>query len=299
MEEPKSQGLILTVATTQGEKVRIVPLSFRQLCAFCLILLCILSGVSLLAFHYYRMWLRTEDYTRLQGALDEVRRSEEALRLRAGQLSDQLASLEVTAQKLRILSGFSDDALGGLGGPKVTPDPVVSLSNSDLARHFRTLDSRRVSLQAKLAELTDYYTTREVLLSATPSIMPVRGYPSDSYGGREDPFSGEDDFHPGIDISAPKGAKVVATADGLVVYAGRRLGYGNMVVIQHKFGLSTRYAHLQACTVKSGQRILKGDVVGYVGSTGRVTGTHLHYEVRLRNQPLNPLRFLGEDSAGL
>lgn len=296
MTRREDEGFTVTIARDTRATARVFRLSFRDLALAGLVALSLLTAVLLLGFHYYHMWVKTQDYVRLQGELDAVRQSEQALRLQAEQLEEQLAALEVTSQKLRILSGLREDALGGLGGPRSETNPVVSLSSSDLARHFRRLDRRRITLQAELNELLDYYTTQEILLSATPSIMPVKGYPSDRFGMRDDPFTGAADFHPGIDISAPKGAKVLATADGLVVYAGRRLGYGNMVVLQHKFGLSTRYAHLDRFTVKPGQRVRKGDVIGYVGSTGRATGSHLHYEVRLRNQPLNPLRFFQEGS---
>ncbi|GAB4244148.1 MAG: M23 family metallopeptidase [Acidobacteriota bacterium] len=296
MVQRDQEGITITVTRSDGAGARIFHLTLRDLVLGSLVALSLLTAALLLGFHYYHMWVKTQDYARLQGELDAVRQSEQALRLQAGQLEEQLAALEVTSQKLRILSGLREDALGGLGGPRSNANPAASLNSSDLARHFRRMDQRRITLQAELNELLDYYTTREILLSATPSIMPVKGYPSDRFGMRDDPFTGADDFHPGIDISAPKGAKVLATADGLVVYAGRRLGYGNMVVLQHKFGLSTRYAHLDRFTVKPGQRVRKGDVIGYVGSTGRATGSHLHYEVRLRNQPLNPLRFFQEGS---
>jgi murein DD-endopeptidase MepM/ murein hydrolase activator NlpD len=250
-----------------------------------------MTGLILASFHYYRMWLQAGDYILLQGQVDQLRKDDEGLRLSAKQLSDQIAALQVTAQKLKIVSGFDSDALGGVGGPADKSNPVLSLSHNDLTRHFKTLDRKRISLESELRQLQDYYTTSEILLASTPSIIPVKGYPSDRFGSRDDPFTGGEDFHPGIDISAPKGTKVVAAADGLVVFAGRRLGYGKLVSLEHKFGLSTRYGHLDRYTVKAGQRLKKGDIIGYVGSTGRATGTHLHYEVRLRNQPLNPLRF--------
>jgi murein DD-endopeptidase MepM/ murein hydrolase activator NlpD len=237
------------------------------------------------------MWRHSQDYLALEQRVDQLNKQDQELRLAARQLGDQIAALQVTAQKLKIISGFDEDSLGGVGGPSNRVNPVLSLSPRDFYRHFRSLDRKRITLQSDLRQLQDYYTTREILMAATPSIMPVRGYPSDRFGRRADPFSGESDFHPGIDISAPRGTKVMASADGLVVYAGRRLNYGKMVSLEHKFGISTRYGHLDRYTVKAGQRVKKGDIIGYVGATGRATGAHLHYEVRLRNQPLNPLRF--------
>jgi len=282
---------VITVSREGWPFGRSLTITIKLLVSTLIVVLCCMTGLVLASFHYYRMWLQTEDYALLQGRVDQLRKDDEGLRLSAKQLSDQIAGLQVTAQKLKIVSGFDADALGGVGGPPGKSNPVLSLSHSDLTRHFKTLDRKRISLETELRQLQDYYTTSEILLASTPSIIPVKGYPSDRYGNRDDPFTGNKDFHPGIDISAPKGTKVVASADGLVVFAGRRLGYGKLVSLEHKFGLSTRYGHLDRYVVKAGQRVKKGDIIGYVGSTGRATGTHLHYEVRLRNQPLNPLRF--------
>jgi len=279
--------------TRRGEvNGRCFSFSLQQ-CVFTFIAcVCLLTGFIFAGVHYYRMWEQTLDYARLKLEVDRLQREEEETKVAAKQLGDRISELQVTAQKLRIASGFDPDSLGGSGGPASKADPVLSLSSGDLSRHFRTLDRKRITLQTELRQLQDYYTTREILLASTPSIMPVRGYPSDRFGKRVDPITGEDDYHPGIDISAPRGSKVVATADGLVVFAGRRHDYGNLVTIEHKFGVSTRYGHLQNFVVKPGQRVKRGDIIGYVGSTGRTTGPHLHYEVRLRNQALNPLRFL-------
>ncbi len=259
--------------------------------SFVVALLC-LTALIFAGVHHYRVWLTSLDYARLENSLDESRKEHEGMKITAKQLTDQIAALQVTAQRLKIRSGFDEDALGGVGGPSKTTNPVLSLNQKDISKHFRSLNRKSITLETELRQLQDYYTTNEILMAATPSVMPVRGYPSDRFGRRADPFDGQRDFHPGIDISAPRGAKVIATADGVVVFSGYRKDYGRLVVIEHKFGISTRYGHLDRCIVKSGDEVAKGDIIGYVGSTGRSTGPHVHYEVRLRNQPLNPLRFL-------
>jgi len=274
-----------------GRSINLTP---RLLAVSLLGVLCLVAAVGFASVHYYQMMAQSSDYARLEAEVDLMRKSDHGIRVSARQLSDQIASLQITAQKLKIVSGLDPDSLGGVGGPRTKGDPVLSLTQRDLSKHFRSLDRKRITLETELRQLQDYYTTREILVAATPSIMPVRGYPSDRFGRRTDPFDGSEGFHPGIDISAPKGTKVLATADGLVVFAGRRFGYGKLVSIEHKFGISTRYGHLDRYSVKAGDRVRKGDIIGYVGSTGRATGPHLHYEVRLRSQPLNPLRFLGE-----
>lgn len=283
-----------TITLTRKGEVngRSFVVTLKQFAITFVIVACFLTTVIVAALHYVRMWDQTRGYNQLTQEVDRLRKEDEGLRVAAKQLGDRLSELYITAQKLRIASGLNPDSLGGSGGPSSKIDPVLSLNSTDLSKHFRNLDRKRITLQTEMRRLQDYYTTREILIAATPSIMPAKGYPSDRYGHRTDPITGGEDYHPGIDISAPRGTKVIATADGLVVFAGRRFDYGNLVTIEHKFGIATRYGHLSEFAVEVGERVMRGDIIGYVGSTGRTTGPHLHYEVRLRNQPLNPLRFL-------
>jgi murein DD-endopeptidase MepM/ murein hydrolase activator NlpD len=258
------------------------------------VLILILSSFVLSGLHYYHMWKKTAQHDQLVAEVNQLQRENEIFRLSANQLNAKISALEVTSKKLTILSGLEKDGFGGVGGPTDSGNPVMRLSSKDLLKHFTTLERKTVSVRTELSRLQEYYTTRSALLAATPAIMPVRGYPSGPFGYRDDPFTGNREFHPGIDISAPYGKEVVAPADGLTVFAGRRFGYGKLVVLEHKFGISTRYGHLDRIVVKNGQKLKKGETIGYVGSTGRATGPHLHYEVRLNDQPLNPVRFFRE-----
>ncbi len=132
----------------------------------------------------------------------------------------------------------------------------------------------------------------------TPSIWPVLGHITDSFGQRLDPFSGEGAFHTGVDVSADYGAPVHATADGVVVNADLHTGYGRVVVVEHGFGLTTWYAHLSSYTVVAGTRVKRGEVIGYTGISGRSTGPHVHYEVRMNNAPVNPWRYMKTNPSG-
>lgn len=125
-----------------------------------------------------------------------------------------------------------------------------------------------------------------------PDIWPVRGQITSSFGERLDPFEGEGAFHAGIDIGVPSGTKVHATAEGVVVYAGWMDGYGRTVVINHGHHMRTLYAHMSSLAVSVGQHLDRDDVVGFVGMSGRTTGPHLHYEVRINNNPVNPHKYL-------
>jgi murein DD-endopeptidase MepM/ murein hydrolase activator NlpD len=134
---------------------------------------------------------------------------------------------------------------------------------------------------------------RDALATATPSIWPTHGWLTSPMGYRTDPVNGESgDFHPGLDIAGDRGQPVYATAAGRVTFAERHGSYGNLIVIDHGYGLETRYGHLQAFTIGKGDQVKRGDVIGRVGSTGRATGNHLHYEVLANGTLLNPLRLL-------
>lgn len=148
------------------------------------------------------------------------------------------------------------------------------------------------SLETQLASARSGIERRRALAAATPSIWPVTGWLSSSYGRRRDPFNGDAAFHEGIDIVADRGQPVFATAEGHISKAGYSGDYGNLVVIKHSFGLETRYGHLLRFNVRDGQTVRRGDVIGYVGSTGRSTSPHLHYEVWLNSRLINPLRLL-------
>ena len=209
------------------------------------------------------------------------------------ELESQIASLQRTVTKLGVMSGVEqvlpDGRLGGVGGvtgPESRPpslDPELSLDAL----------SRSVSdLAARSARIADFYGDQKALFAHTPSVWPVRGYLSSVFGNRLDPFTGQKDFHPGIDISTPRGTRIIAPADGVVVAAGRRGAYGNAIIIDHGYGVITRYGHMDGFNVRAGQRVKRGEVIGFVGDTGRSNAPHLHYEVWVRDKAQNPIHFI-------
>lgn len=162
---------------------------------------------------------------------------------------------------------------------------------------FGVLRDLLQGLESRLRFVRRDVERREALASATPSIWPTHGWLTGTFGGRSDPFSGEPAFHQGLDISTDKGQPVLATADGTVDSASYTGDYGNLVVLKHGFGLMTRYGHLSAFAVKPGQTVMRGETIGYVGSTGRATGFHLHYEILANGKLINPLQLLTQPSA--
>lgn len=156
------------------------------------------------------------------------------------------------------------------------------------------IDSLKVALFVEKRLLEDSYNellTRQEIIQYTPTIKPVKGYLTAGFGMRVDPFTGEFKPHLGVDISAPRGTPVVATANGVVKFAGFYHGYGKLVIIRHGTLFETWYAHLSTITVSPGNKVKRGDIIGSVGSTGITTGTHLHYEVHAGGRPTNPLNY--------
>jgi murein DD-endopeptidase MepM/ murein hydrolase activator NlpD len=157
---------------------------------------------------------------------------------------------------------------------------------------FGVLRNLLQGLENRLSSVRRNVERQEALAAATPSIWPTFGWLTGTFGGRSDPFTGEPAFHQGLDISTEKGREVYATANGTVESAQFTGDYGNLIVLRHDFGLATRYGHLSRFSVKPGTSVQRGDVIGYVGSTGRSTGAHLHYEILANGKLINPLQLL-------
>ena len=242
-------------------------------------------------------------YTRITAEVYELRRlraENQVLTLKtleyeqnAGKLQAKVAHLHSIVSKLGVMAGLDqslpDTHVGGEGG--VTGFETVPPAGTD-RRSLAAIDVSVSALTDKSTRLEAFYRDQTLLLSSTPSIWPVRGYLSAAFGNRLDPFTGRPDFHPGIDISTPIGTRIVAPADGIVLSCAQQGGYGNAIIVDHGYGVVSRYGHLESYNVRPGQRVRRGEVIGFVGNTGRSTGPHLHYEVWVREQAQNPIHFI-------
>lgn len=190
----------------------------------------------------------------------------------------------------RLPSPVRDRAMGG--GDLSIAQPVLNSAVATPDGAFGVLRDLLGALEQRLASVRTGVEQRNALASATPSIWPIAGWISSSFGTRRDPFTGGRDFHPGLDISGSKGQPILAPADGIVTSAAYTGNYGNLVTIDHGFGITTRYAHLSRFGVFPGQSITRGQTIGLVGSTGRSTSAHLHYEVLVNGKLTDPLRLL-------
>jgi len=284
--------------------VRRFTLSLRP----ALIILAIVASLPIL-MGLGAKWSARYEIAQLKVANADLQVENASYRAATGELTAQIQSLEGVIDDLgarSTLDPASARAMAKLpaavrqrasGGPVATTpissaSSVFSTSLSSPEDTFGALRDLLQGLENRLNFVKRDVERREQLANATPSIWPTHGGLTGFFGGRSDPFSGEPEYHTGIDIAAAKGQPVYATADGVVQSATYTGDYGNLVVVKHGFGLTTRYGHLSAYHVKAGDPVTRGDVVGYIGSTGRSTGAHLHYEILVNGQLMNPLQLL-------
>jgi murein DD-endopeptidase MepM/ murein hydrolase activator NlpD len=257
-------------------------------------------------------WSTRAEVEQLRTAKLELEVENSSYRAATGELTAQIQSLENVINDLgarstldpaqaraiqRLPAVVRSKAAGGTAVPKTAFSALASAPITSPEDTFGVLRMLLQALENRLRYVRRDVERREELAAATPSIWPAHGWLTGTFGGRSDPFTGEPGFHQGIDISTEKGQPVFATADATVESASYTGDYGNLIVLKHAFGLRTRYGHLSGFLVKPGQRIRRGDVIGYVGSTGRATGAHLHYEIVANGSLINPLQLLTQPAA--
>lgn len=190
--------------------------------------------------------------------------------------------------KSRAMGGAHADVAGMSAASRGAFSPLVDGTEAALG----VLSDLLGVLGSRLDSVRDNVERRHALASATPSVWPVAGWLTSAYGSRRDPITRGPDFHPGLDISSDYGQPVLATGDATVSQAGANGAYGNMVMLDHGFGIVTKYGHLSRFNVRAGDQVKRGHVIGYVGSTGRSTGAHLHYEIWMNGRLTNPMTLL-------
>lgn len=261
-----------------------------------IIILAAVGGVTVVAAasSYMRMLLKVGNYNTLRRQQDTLKHNYEQLQSSVKDTNERLTSLQSLATEVAMTYGFMRfrQSPFGLGENSV---PQSNGFEQSVAQ-FNFLEKNVSEADLSSGSLHLLPTTNLGDLTYTPSLWPVIGHLTGTFGQRMDPFSGEGAFHTGVDISSQYGDSVRATADGIVIGASERAGYGRLVVIDHGFGLSTYYGHLSTLNVVVGQQVRRGDVVGNVGVSGRSTGPHVHYEVRINGAPVNPMRYLRQAS---
>ncbi|MBD5552938.1 MAG: M23 family metallopeptidase [Desulfovibrio sp.] len=211
-------------------------------------------------------------------------------------LSQDLERVKKFDSKLRLMMNMEKDP-AEIDGPGDFSRQYLPLHRQELAARKMHDFLDRLSESTRLEEVRQQdimhaLRGNRAILASMPTIWPVTGFISSSFGGRISPFGRGSQFHKGLDISNRAGTPIVATAEGKVILAGPDGAYGNSVEIDHGGGIITKYAHMQRAAVRQGEWVRRGQVIGHVGMTGRTTGPHLHYEVRLNGLPVNPMRYI-------
>lgn len=272
-------------------RFRKLHLSRNFVLSACCLLALGLLGSAVTPHLFFKVQAQSQTLHDLEAENRQLRSEKERVASSIEEMGQKLDVIESQATRLAKAVGLEAvpagrPASGGAlslyreGDPRIVDEEIGALS------------ARIETLDLSFESLDHAWTEKARVLAHTPSLVPVAGFMSDGFGWRVDPFTGQRAFHDGVDIVAPAGATVRAPADGLVTQAGRMSGYGKAVHLSHGYGFGTRFGHLSDVLVKPGSRVHRGDVIGRVGSTGRSTGPHLHYEVFREGRQVNPRRFL-------
>ena len=295
----KARRYSIVLADRTTGVVRRFTLSLRPAAAavVCVLALPVLIGLG-------ARWSAEAKIAQLRAANAVLELENASFREATGELAGQIASLQSAVDEIGVAAAVDPDAdramrrlpervrAGAMGGGSAVAGQVLTGAFGAPDSPFGVLRDLLGVIEERLASVRTGVERRQALASATPSIWPVAGWISSAFGNRRDPFTGGRDFHPGLDISGTHGQPIQAPADGTVLGAAYSGNYGNLVTVDHGFGITTRYAHLSRFAVRPGQQVRRGEVIGYVGSTGRSTSSHLHYEVLVNGQLTNPLKLL-------
>ncbi|MCK5310515.1 MAG: M23 family metallopeptidase [Desulfobacteraceae bacterium] len=277
---------------------------------FFLIVFFICSGILYVGLDYYMLKSSSFNNQFLSNTItdqkNEIRSQREQIQNFAETITDlkkQVKNLCIFEDRVRLIAdiGRSSDSNGliGIGGIPNTDldynlEPDVKHNNLIREMHEQVEQTNLATIKQTqdFEELIKELHKKKNILASTPSIKPVHGWISSRFGYRISPFTGLKEFHSGLDISNQKGTKIIATANGRVSYAGKKLLIGNLVTIDHGHGIVTKFGHLNKILVKYGQKVKRGDVIALMGNTGRSTGPHVHYEVRINGAPVNPAKYI-------
>ena len=263
-----------------------------------LAILAVVGGITVAAAvgSYSRMLWKVGNYNTLRRQQDTLQTQYKVLQSAVVNTNQRLDSLQSLATEVAMTYGIMRLPQSPFAGDDPAPETDSAFNRS--VAQYQFLERNASAVAVVNAGMS--FMPQPALADSefTPSLWPVVGKLTAGFGERLDPFSGEGAFHTGVDISSQYGTAVRATADGVVIGAEEHVGYGRLVVLDHGYGVTTFYGHLSAFNVTPGQRVNRGDVIGYVGVSGRSTGPHVHYEVRINGAPVNPMRYLRSTVAG-
>jgi murein DD-endopeptidase MepM/ murein hydrolase activator NlpD len=283
------QYFVVVLGHSLHGRLRRVHIPHRTIYASLLVMCVLLLTVFGFLSSYLRMSWKVSNYNSLRREIDVLRSRYRDLQKVTNQKNEQLATLEIFASEVSVAYGLNRKPAGTL---EVAPDAGLTPNYRESLNEYNFLQNASISRLYKAFP-------KKWQVNVRPSLWPVAGRISSPFGGRSDPFSSEGAIHTGVDLEAHPGTPVHVAADGIVAFAEWSGRYGKLVVVDHGNGVQTYYAHLSQLDVIAGQEIRRGDLVGKSGGTGRATGPHLHYEVRMGGTPINPYPYLAQSPVSL
>jgi murein DD-endopeptidase MepM/ murein hydrolase activator NlpD len=266
----------------------------------------IFSTLALLGWacnDYYRIKSHIPLNAQLQKENKEQKAQLASLANKIDKINSKMVELKQFDNKLKVMvnlePGEDNTPFLGVGGSDpslMNAEYSIEKAHQKLVRLMHqsldNLDTEIAVQTQEKSELYNFLDGRKSMFACTPSIWPARGWVSSKFGYRISPFTNEKEFHNGLDVSAKTGSPIIAPADGIISGIEKTYGYGNLLTVNHGYGLKTRYGHLSQILVKKGQTVKRGDTIAYMGNTGRSTGPHLHYELFLEGVPVDPSRYI-------
>ena len=296
--------------STTSTKQLSVSISKISLSLIFILLIATVTAIGFAGYDYYHLrtkWLNIIVLnSEIANQKAEIKNQNQQIKLFASDintLKNKIVQLSDFENKIRTIANIKDTSdqsgIFGLGGS--TPEdidatvPLTKKYNSII----REVHEQEIQMEIASEELEKRYKVileslknQKIFLASTPAIRPAKGWVTSKFGYRKSPFTGKKSFHSGYDIANKKGTPVFATADGLVVFSKTKGYLGKAVILDHGHGIVTRYGHLSKIIAKKGTLVKRGDLIGLIGSTGRTTGSHVHYEVRLNGVPVNPAKYI-------
>ena len=288
----KRYYIMFVARDAEGELVK-MPIPMHYLYMFIAGALIGMLTITGMAGSYTRMLVKVARFNQLRSEKDALSRNYNKLEEVAKEKDVQVASLGSLASEVSALYGLKNESEMRPATDEASTQTVTkSIDQLAILKDTAMSGVAGAGIAASYNHFGSLTMSDWERLAAAPSLWPVEGAVSSSFGERIDPFNGEGAFHTGIDISTSFGTPVIAPADGMVRAVSYVNGYGRTIILDHGHGIMTLYGHLSGYAVTGAESVHRGDVIGYVGSSGRSTGAHLHYEVRIHNTPVNPHKYL-------
>lgn len=291
--------MVLPEATSKMRKYRIPKSLIKGAIISAVVLLITATGFG---YSYLKLNEKVAHLEQYRQKFNQQRIHLQAIELTVGKFKKELAELNTSNHKFRVMVGLPEaknlQQVSGIGGESESnnlQEFVQECQDTLIKKLYADIENIKLEIskeQNNLQEITETVEDKKSLLVSTPAIWPTTGWITSGFGYRRSPFTGQREMHKGLDIAARFGTSIKATADGIVTFSGRKGSLGKVVVLEHNYGYSTRFGHTSELLVRVGEKVKRGQIIARVGTTGRSTAPHLHYEVRLKGVAVNPYNYI-------